>query len=177
MLEKYLAFAARKPVLAASFIGMVSMIFMFQLLPGYVGGDMIDTIIGGYDHAKIMELMKGYGEQGRAFYALASPTIDTLVPLIYVTFFAGLIYALVEAAHLKPLVYVPIAGGIADLLENAQIVLMLVQYPDISAGQVAVASMFTWIKFIFLWASMLIILVLLPVRGVRWLIDRIDQRR
>ena len=89
----------------------------------------------------------------------------------------ALIYALVSAAHLKPLVYVPIAGGIVDLLENAQIVLMLVQYPDISAGQVAVASMFTWIKFIFLWASMLIILVLLPVRGVRWLIDRIDQRR
>ena len=44
------------------------MIFMFQLLEGYIGGDMIDTIIGGYDHAKIMELMKNYGEQGRAIF-------------------------------------------------------------------------------------------------------------
>ena len=176
MLEKYLAFAARKPVLAASFIGTVVMFFVFQLLEGHIGGALIDTTLN-YGPGRVIELMKSYGEQGRNFYVIASPPIDTLFLLIYVTFYAGMIYALVSAAHLKPLVYVPIAGGIADLLENAQIVLMLVQYPDISAAQVEAASMVTWIKFILICATMLIILMLLLVRSVRWLIDRIDQRR
>ncbi len=44
------------------------------------------------------------------------------------------------------LAWLPPAAGVIDLGENFQIVLMLMRYPDISAGQVASASLFTMLK-------------------------------
>ena len=40
----------------------------------------------------------------------------------------------------------PVAAGIWDLAENAQITAMLVRYPDVGATQVAWASAFTAVK-------------------------------
>lgn len=44
------------------------------------------------------------------------------------------------------LAFVPVVAGLRDLAENAQIAVMLAQYPDVGATQVAWASAFTAVK-------------------------------
>ncbi len=172
-LGKYLDFASRGIVLAALFVSMIIIIFVFQNLP-YIGDNLIDTQLG-YDHAKVMALMENYGADGRLFYAFASPTLDTLFPLVFTTLYAGAICALLPMQRLWPLVWLPIAGGIFDLIENAQIVAMLVQYPEISPEQVAVASATTWIKFGLIWTSLLLIAIFGAVKLTRWTMNRLRQ--
>lgn len=41
---------------------------------------------------------------------------------------------------------IPVRPGVCDLCENAQIVTMLLQCPDPSPGQVAMASLFTGVN-------------------------------
>ena len=92
-----------------------------------------------------------------------SLVLDTLFPFIYVTFFAGLIYRFRAFEGTWWLAYIPILGGIWDLMENAQISLMLIGYPEVSEAQVAWASVFTqakhWIGSVYLAIGFLLALV------------------
>ena len=141
---RYFAFAAGTSTLIVSFIGVLVMVLLvFPALP--IHGDMIDLKLH-YNLADIQAAMLQYGPQGRAAYALASPTVDTVFPVLYVTFFAGLIYRFRPNERLWVMAFIPVFAGAWDLCENAQITAMLLQYPDISARQVAMASFFTSTK-------------------------------
>ncbi len=118
---------------------------IFPNLP--TGGESLDGK-SEYDFALVQELMDQYGEDGRRIYSIASPTLDTLFPLIYVTFFAGLIYRFRANDLLGWLAIIPVITGLVDLGENIQITNLLLQYPDISEGQVQSASLFTETKTI-----------------------------
>jgi hypothetical protein len=142
--RKYFEFAARTTPLIFTFIGVLVMVLLvFPALP--INGEMIDVKLR-YTLADIQVAMLQYGPNGRAVYALASPTVDTLFPVLYVTFFAGLIYRFRPKERLWVMAFIPVLAGAWDLCENAQIVAMLLQFPDISANQVGVASFFTTVK-------------------------------
>lgn len=108
-------------------------------------GEMIDLKLH-YSLADIQVAMQQYGAQGRATYALARATLDSLLPVLYVTFFAGWIYRFRPTQRRWVMAFIPVVAGVWDLGENAQIIAMLLQYPDLSAGQVAVTSFFTTVK-------------------------------
>ena len=146
LFRKYFEFAAGTRPLLISFTGvLLMMLWIFPSLP--IGGEMIDLKLS-YDLAAIQHAMLQYGAHGRAVYALASPTLDTLFPLLYVTFFAGLLYRFRPNEKLWLAAFVPLVAGIWDLCENAQITAMLLQYPEISVRQVALASFFTSTKHV-----------------------------
>ena len=133
--RKYFEFASGTKPLLISFAGVLLMVlWVFPSLP--IGGEMIDLKLS-YDLAAIEHAMAQYGASGRAVYALASPTIDTLFPVLYVTFFAGLLYRFRPNERLWLAAFVPLVAGVWDLCENAQITAMLLQYPVLSARQVA----------------------------------------
>lgn len=168
----YFEFAAKTPILIASFIGIVVLVAsVFPALP--VGGELLD-LKPGYSHGEVVAAMEEYGADGRRLYAWMSPTLDTLFPLVYVTFFAGVIYRFRLTEKLWVLAFIPVVAGIWDLCENAQITAMLIQYPDISESQVGLASTFTQIKSsVFGPIYQLLALALLLIAGVRFLIGRI----
>lgn len=144
LLRKFFQFAAGTKPLIISFVGVLVMVLLvFPTLP--VGGELLDVKLS-YKLADVQAAMLQYGPQGRAVYALASPTVDTLFPILYVTFFAGLLYRFRPSERLWPLAFIPVFAGAWDLCENAQITTLLLQFPDISARQVAVASIFTSVK-------------------------------
>jgi len=144
LFRKYFEFAAGTRPLLISFTGvLLMMLWIFPSLP--IGGEMIDLKLS-YDLAAIQQALLQYGAHGRTVYALASPTLDTLFPLLYVTFFAGLLYRFRPNEKLWLAAFVPLVAGVWDLCENAQITAMLLQYPELSARQVAVASFFTSTK-------------------------------
>ena len=115
----YFEFAAKTPILIASFIGIVVLVAsVFPALP--VGGELLD-LKPGYSHGEVVAAMEEYGADGRRLYAWMSPTLDTLFPLVYVTFFAGVIYRFRLTEKLWVLAFIPVVAGIWDLCENAQI--------------------------------------------------------
>lgn len=143
-MRRCLEVAGRTPVLAATLISTVILVFaVFPAVP--IGGETLDTR-AGYTFAEVVSLMEGYGEERRRVYAWASGTLDTVLPLVYVSFLCGLVYRLRPTERLWRLAYLPLAAGMLDLGENVQIILMLTRYPDISAAQVASASWFTLSK-------------------------------
>ena len=144
--RKYFEFASGTKPLLISFAGVLLMVlWVFPALP--IHGEMIDLKLS-YDLTAIQAAMVQYGASGRAVYALASPTIDTLFPVLYVTFFAGLLYRFRPNEKLWLTAFIPFVAGVWDLCENAQITAMLLQYPEISVRQVALASFFTSTKHV-----------------------------
>lgn len=124
-------------MLAATFVGTLGLLALFQAIP--VGGELLD-VRQGYAHEEAMAALAGYGADGRRVYAWSSATVDTVLPCVLVTFLAGLVYRLRPSQNLGMLAWLPLLVGLLDLAENAQIIGMLVQFPDVSARQVAVAS-------------------------------------
>lgn len=165
--KRLVAFAARTPVLVTTGIAAAALLVaVFPALP--IGGDLLDARFG-YTHATALEAMAAYGEDGRRAYLWASLTLDTLLPIAYVGFLAGLLYRLRPREGLGTLAVVPVAAGLLDLSENVQIVAMLVSYPDVSALQVAWASACTQAKACALLASVVLVAVLVMLAlGRRW---------
>ncbi len=134
-MRKYFEASGRAWALCATLVS--ALILLIVVVPVLsVGGEMLD-VMGGYTHSADLAALEGYGEAGRRVYALASLTLDTLFPVVYASFLAGLIYRFRPTERMWRLAWRPPAAGVIDLGENVQIVLMLTRYPDISAGQVA----------------------------------------
>ncbi len=143
-MQAYFEFVSRAPVLGTTLVaGLLLLVVVFPALP--IGGDLLD-VRSSYTYDEAVAALEGYGEQGRRVYAWASATLDTVLPVIYVSFLAGLVYRFRPSERLGWLAYLPVAAGVLDLGENVQIICMLLHYPDISAGQVASASVFTLSK-------------------------------
>ena|ERR1035437_5749513 len=164
-LRRFFQFAAGTRPLLLSFVGIVVMLLLvFPALP--INGEMIDLKLQ-YSLVDIQAAMLQYGSCGRAVYALASPSLDTLFPMLYVTFFSGLIYRFRPTEQLWVLACLPVFAGAWDLCENAQITTLLLEYPDISARQVAIASFFTSTKHLLSGAFELTSMVFLLIFAVR----------
>jgi len=175
-MRKYCAFASRTPALSATLVATLALlVVVFPALP--IGGEMLD-VKTGYTYAEAVAAMESYGERGRQVYAWSSLTLDALLPFVYVSFLAGFVYRFRPTERLWSLACLPLAAGVLDLVENIQVVLMLTRYPDVSAGQVAVASCFTLSKMYAVSACLLLVIALVGWRsilcvsaGIR---DRID---
>ena len=169
-MQRYFELASRTSVLVGAFVLTAAFLFVvFPALP--VGGELLD-VKSGYTHAEAMAAMEGYGASGRSVYILASLTLDTLFPLVYVTLFAGLIHRFRWNDRTAFLAWIPVVAGIIDLGENVQIVAMLTNYPDVGPVQVAFASTFTMVKGWLGTVYQVLAVVLLVVAGIRALRNR-----
>ena len=143
-MRRYFDHAAKTRTLSISFILTVVFIaFVFPSLP--LGAVMLD-ILPRYGYQETLKIMEAYGEDGRLVYLWASPTLDTVFPFIYVTFFAGILYRFRPAESLWGVAGIPVIAGFVDLAENIQIVMMLAEYPALTKAQVSSASITTEIK-------------------------------
>ena len=142
-MRRYFDLASRTSVLATTFVATAALVLL--VFPA-LSIDMLDTRTGGYGYEEVVAAMDGYGEDGRRMYAWASVFLDTLLPVVYATFLAGWFRRFETQGWLRYLEYAPLVLLVVDLLENAQIVAMLVQYPMMTDAQVAMASATTVAK-------------------------------
>ena len=154
-MHRFLQFSAKPTVMmVTALITGVLLVWVFPLLP--LGAPMLDVLPGyGVDEARM--LLAQYGEQGRAAYALASPTLDLLLPICYATFFVGTIYRCLPSEQWRWMALLPLAVAGWDLVENVQITMLLLQYPDISDLQIQLASWSSWLKARVLVPSLLLV--------------------
>jgi hypothetical protein len=173
MIFHYLDFAAQNRSLLITGVFMALLILVFSFIP-IIGGRLID-LLPYYSYETMMKLLESYGEKGRHLHILATTILDVLFPIIYVTFFAGLIH------RLKPrpwyLALAPLCLGFIDMCENTQIVIMLLQYPDVHPGLVRSASVFTFIKHRLTNLTLLITLTLIIYRIIRRYSKKVHGKR
>ena len=145
---------AKTPSLIVTALLTVALLTGLPLIP--IGGEMLDARFG-YSYEEAMESMESYGEPGRLLYVATSATLDIVLPLAYVGLLVGLMVRLRSRGGLP--IVLPVGVGLFDLCENAQIVAMLLNYPDVFPTQVVLASIATQIKAALFLASVAAVLL------------------
>jgi hypothetical protein len=132
-----------------------------QALSGGVG--QLDLRFS-YSPAEVYAALVAYGPAGRDFYVRVDLTADMAYPIIYSLFFSLTItYFLRRQGAVRPvllrLALVPFAAMIADYLENACLVALLLSYPARIDTLAQVSSLFTSIKWVLAAVSLALLII------------------
>lgn len=127
-----------------------------------------------YSFAQVEELFTAMGEEGRATNQFISGVIDMIYPLVYGALFVLLLIKLTSNLvykNIKWIISLPILVVIVDYLENFSVLQLLRNFPSITIEQVALASSFTTVKFVFISMTLWAVLLL----GVYHLVKKLKQ--
>lgn len=131
------------------------------------GGANILDFEFGYTCEEARGMLAALGPEGRAFYLAKILPADFLFPLSYMLFYTGFIALLLKnlnpARYAKYTVIIPAGAMLFDWLENAGVIAMLADYPDIPAWAASLASVSGMLKMIFTVGSITAIGVLLAM--------------
>lgn len=160
-------------VFLALYIAMVAFVMVpaQKFMETHAGGTGPIDLQMFYTADKALDMLGHYDATVRAFYRNIELGADLAYPLIYTLFFGLLWLFLLRRAFstthfLQRLWFVPFVGFFFDLLENACIVSLLGQAPDFSSSTIAMAAVFSGLKWAFAFASM----GLVALGLVAWLI-------
>lgn len=126
---------------------------------------VLDTeVYYGVDRAN--EIISGYPPLVKQKVIFFARVYDTIFPVIYVTIFISAITLLMQRlvtghSKWKLLNLLPILAGVADLLENAFIVILIQQHPNITEAMVQRAAIFTLLK----WGLIIVCILIVIVQG------------
>ncbi len=126
------------------------------------GIGILDTEIF-YTSEHAYQLLDALQPAGRKAYLKFLTSLDMVFPLIYSTALAVVITAIFRRAfsdrRVQKLNLVPLGAGLFDYLENTAIITMLLKYPIHLDSLASVAGYFTLVKWVFVWASLLLFLL------------------
>ncbi len=139
-------------------------------LSGGVG--MLDTQFS-YTPQQAFQAVEAYGAQGRPLYGISALTADLLYPVVYSLLLAlALVYTFRRAfppqSPLQGTVYLPFFAALADLLENACVVILLASYPQQPESVAQAANLFTGLK----WGLLLVSIILALLGIIAWRIKK-----
>jgi hypothetical protein len=126
-----------------------------------------------YSADKLYRMAEAYGPEGRRAYIRARYTFDVAWPLVFTAFLTtsiswltGRAYPLDSRWQLANLA--PIIGGLADYMENLSASLVMWRYPARTPVVDVLAPVFTFVKWVFVGASFVLLVVSLVVALRRW---------
>ena len=96
MISRYLGFASRCPVLLVTFLASVGFILLFLKFPP----SAFDPLKGRETAESALQAAHARGSLQP--YVTSVLTLDTLFPIVYATFFSGLIYRLLPSPKRHP---------------------------------------------------------------------------
>ena len=163
--------------------GVLVLYNLLVLGPAYA---RIEAISGGvraldfliiYRPERAYDMIAAYGEQGRRYYATIAPTLDTVFPLLSGAAFTLAIARVFRHAFsrddvLHRALFVPVGAMLADLLENAGIVIMLLNYPRELRTVALLTSSMSTVK----WTAVSAEIVLVAIGLVAWAVRAVRGR-
>ena len=166
--------------------GILLLYNLFVLGPAYA---RIEAISGGvraldflivYRPEKAYEMIAAYGELGRRYYATIAPTLDTVFPLLSAAAFVLTLTRVFPRAFtregvLHRALFVPVGAMVADLLENAGIVTMLLVYPRDLRGVALLTSSLSTVKWTAVAAETVLVIIGVAAWAVRAVRGRIED--
>jgi len=117
-----------------------------------------------YTPQDVCAFMEKLGDSGRIFYARMLLMLDFAFPLAYTLFWSSVLAFLLGKflpcnSKLMYISLLPFAAGLADWLENILILSMLFSYPKIINMVAVLANIMTNVKDLFMWVSLLLLLL------------------
>jgi hypothetical protein len=133
----------------------------------YAGDEKILDLRFGYSIEDVKDYLNALGENGRNYYLNKFHFIDTFYPVIYCAFYLITLGYFIKRVISKKWKYLilllPVIGIICDYGENIFINLFIKNINNISDATVLMANVFTKIKFISAYGSLLLIIILLTI--------------
>lgn len=146
-----------KNVLLAGLLAVIACSVGFHYLKTQLDTLMLDEI-DGYDRDTLVSQLLLYGEAGRLLHAQVTLYVDMIFPFAYGALFGGLLALAGRQTRLPLAALFIVPVMLLDWAENIQLVGLLYGFPDLTDGQIALASATTSAKF---WAIRLALLVLM----------------
>lgn len=161
------------------------LVFMFVIFPVFqsdiqeIANEQVQSLDGriAYTLEDVINLFDKIGSQGRDIYKFISGRIDMVYPIVY-----GLLFVLLLANALKDIIKAqskliyfslfPVLGVICDYIENIFIINFLNSFPIISIEKVAIGSFITTLKWLFLFLTIVLVLILSSMRLIKYVKKR-----
>ncbi|MEM5517053.1 hypothetical protein WNY37_08820 [Henriciella sp. AS95] len=162
------SFLTRTPVIIAAFVATIVVGWSFTLIIAAVDGALLDTILTGDEaSARLAEMT---GDQ-RYVHFIGTIANDTLFPIAYGSFFAGLA-ARFAPEKLRTWVVLPaLATVIVDLAENTVQALAL----SGTADYLGFKDVLTPLKYGLFYLSLILALGFAALALARWLVRRLNS--
>ena len=155
MIVDYLNFISKKKSQITIFILLNICGLIFFLLPHNIFWNMLDLRFS-YTEEIVKQSFISIGEEGRQLYFFSALIIDTIYPLLYVSLFIGAFYKMFKANTY--LLILPLSAGFFDILENIQVSLLLLNFPNLLSQNIFYSSTSTSIKWIMIGISISILI-------------------
>ena len=155
MIVDYLNFISKKKSQITIFILLNICGLIFFLLPHNIFWNMLDLRFS-YTEEIVKQSFISIGEEGRQLYFFSALIIDTIYPLLYMSLFIGAFYKMFKANTF--LLILPLSAGFFDILENIQVSLLLLNFPNLLSQNIFYSSTSTSIKWIMIGISISILI-------------------
>ena len=155
MINKYLELVSttKSQVTIFVLLNICGLIFLF--LPHNIFANMLDLEFF-YNEGTVVKYFNAMGSDGRSVYVLSSLLLDTIYPILYTSLFLGAYSKLFKSS--QAILFLPITAFSFDILENIQITMLNLNFPNINKTHVYFSSMTTSAKWI---AVLFVILILI----------------
>ena len=159
-------------VIVTSIVYLIMPIVTMPIVNQFTNGmKILDLLPGGFNFEYVITLFNTIGEEGRHSYLFYQIPVDMVFPLLLAITSCLLISFFLKKLDLfkTPVIYLcflPFIGGIADYAENIGVIIMLTQYPEITALTVKITSFFSVVKYSFITISFVAIIVLGILSGI-----------
>ena len=155
MINKYLELVSttKSQVTIFVLLNICGLIFLF--LPHNIFENMLDLEFF-YNEGTVVKYFNAMGSDGRSVYVLSSLLLDTIYPILYTSLILGAYSKLFKSS--QAILFLPITAFSFDILENIQITMLNLNFPNINKTHVYFSSMTTSAKWI---AVLFVILILI----------------
>jgi len=169
--------------IATGRLALLSTVLFFVFLGGVLPAQAaVTAAVGGtaktpdttffYTAEELYRIAGELGEAGRSHYIRSRFTFDVIWPLVYLTFLVTTIGWLAQrsfdaSSRWRLLNLLPVAAALFDLLENSATSLVMARYPAMTPLVAELAGLFTLLKWMFVFASFVALIVALFIAGIR----------
>jgi len=126
-----------------------------------------------YSPGDLYRMAEAYGEQGRKAYVRARFTFDLVWPVVYGAFLTtaiGWLYtrAFAPDSRWRLANLAPPLGVVLDYMENVSTSVVMLRYPNRTPVVDTLAPIFTGVKWVFVGASFVLLVVGMAVAAWQW---------
>ncbi len=166
------------------FLGLLFLFFIFYIFPSYqsklndIASKKVQVLDTRFSYTKneVLQLFKDLKIEGKEKVKFISGVVDMIYPLIYgilLFLLMSKVTSYFSNKKLKIICLLPLIGMLFDYVENFSVLNMLNSYPNISETQVFISSSATSLKWLFLYTSTLLILVLTVIKLFKTFLKKI----
>ena len=155
MIKKYLHLVSttKSQIIIFVLLNICGLIFLF--LPHNIFPNMLDLEFF-YNEGTVAKYFDAMGSDGRSVYIFSSLILDTIYPILYTSLILGAYVKLFKSS--QAILFLPIAAFSFDILENIQITILNLNFPNINETHVYFSSMTTSAKWIAVLFAILILI-------------------